>query len=255
MPYALYHVSLQVSEPMLNALRLLREDLREKARWCYQSETPRALVKVLATDGTLAMVLYRLMQGSRESHLGGLEMVFNKLNSALGNCVIGRGADFGPGFVIFHSNCVVINGKARGGARIHLHHEVTIGDNEAGQCGVLGSDIHIGAGAKIIGPVRVGDGARIGANAVVVNAVPPGVTMVGIPARAVQGRPPADSTFCAYGLAGHELPDPVARAMNGLLDELTHLKARVAELEAGAPSRPPAGTPAGSGDAPTLAAE
>jgi serine O-acetyltransferase len=173
---------------MLNALRLLGEDLREKARWCYKSDSPGALVKVLATDGTASMVLYRLMQGSRESHLGPLEMVFNKLNSAFGNCVIGRGAEFGPGFVLFHSNGVVINGKARGGSNIHLHHEVTIGDNEAGQCGVLGSDIHIGAGAKIIGPVAVGDGARIGANAVVVHDVAPNTTVVGIPARPVKRR-------------------------------------------------------------------
>lgn len=187
---------------MLNALRLLGEDLREKARWCYQSDSPRALAKVLATDGTLAMVLYRLMQGSRESHLGALEMVFNKLNSAFGNCVIGRGAEFGPGFVIFHSNCVVINGKARGGSNIHLHHEVTIGDNEAGQCGVLGSNIHIGAGAKIIGPVKVGDGARIGANAVVVHDVPPDTTVVGIPAKPVKRRGDAAVHAEAHGAHG-----------------------------------------------------
>ena len=173
---------------MLNALRLLGEDLREKARWCYKSDSPRAVVKVLATDGTLAMVLYRLMQGSRESHLGALEMVFNKLNSAFGNCVIGRGAEFGAGFVIFHSNGVVINGKARGGSNVHLHHEVTIGDNEEGQCGVFGSNIQIGAGAKIIGPVTVGDGARIGANAVVVHDVAANTTVVGIPARPVKRR-------------------------------------------------------------------
>ena len=173
---------------MLNALRLLGEDLREKARSCYRSDSPRALVKVLATDGTLAMVLYRLMQGSRESHAGSLEMVFNKLNSAFGNCVIGRGAEFGAGFVLFHSNGVVINGKVRGGSNIHLHHEVTIGDNEDGQCGVLGSNIHIGAGAKIIGPVTVGDGARIGANAVVVHDVAANTTVVGIPARPVKRR-------------------------------------------------------------------
>jgi serine O-acetyltransferase len=173
---------------MLNALRLLGEDLREKARWCYKSESPRAIVKTLATDGTLAMVLYRLMQGSRESGMGPLEMVFNKLNSSFGNCVIGRGAEFGPGFVLFHSNGVVINGKVRGGSNIHLHHEVTIGDDEDGGSGVLGSDIHIGAGAKIIGAVTVGDGARIGANAVVVHDVPANTTVVGIPARPVKRR-------------------------------------------------------------------
>ena len=83
---------------MLNALRLLREDLKEKARWCYQSDGPAALAKTLATDGTSAMVIYRLQQGARELHLAPVEMVFNKLNNLLNTCVIGRGTDFGPGF-------------------------------------------------------------------------------------------------------------------------------------------------------------
>ncbi len=95
---------------MLHALRLLHEDLREKARWCYQSDAPAAIAKTLATDGTSAMILYRLMQGARELHLAPLEMAFNKLNSIVNSCVIGRGAEFGPGFVIVHSHGVVING-------------------------------------------------------------------------------------------------------------------------------------------------
>jgi serine O-acetyltransferase len=177
-----------ISIAMLNALRMLGEDLREKARWCYKSDEPKAVAKVLMSDGTLSMVLYRLMQGSRESHLGSLEMVFNKLNSAFGNCVIGRGTEFGPGFVLFHSNGVVINGKVRGGSHVHLHHEVTIGDNEEGESPVLGSHIKIGAGAKLIGAVTIGDGARIGANAVVVRDVEAHTTVVGIPAKPVQRR-------------------------------------------------------------------
>jgi serine O-acetyltransferase len=171
---------------MVEALRRLREDLREKARWCYQSDAPAAVAKTLATDGTSAMVLYRLMQASRELHLAPLEMVFNKLNSIVNSCVIGRGADFGPGFVIVHSHGVVINGKVRGGANVHLEHEVTIGDSGAGACPVLGSDVYVGAGAKLIGPVTVGDGAKVGANAVVVHDVEAGTTVVGIPARPVR---------------------------------------------------------------------
>ncbi len=173
---------------MLNALKLLREDLREKARWCYQSDAPAAVAKTLATDGTSAMVLYRLMQGSRELGLVPLEMVFNKLNSIFNTCVIGRGAEFGPGFVIVHSHGVVINGKVRGGANVHLEHEVTIGDNGAGACPVLGNNVYLGAGAKVIGPVSVGDGARVGANAVVVRDVEAETTVVGVPARPVRRR-------------------------------------------------------------------
>ena len=178
---------------MLNSLRMLVQDLREKARWNYQDDSLPALLKVLSTDGTLAMVLYRLMQGSRESGLAPLEMVFNKLNSTIGGAVIGRGAEFGPGFVLFHSNGVVINKLVRGGSNIHLHHEVTIGSDEAGHAPNLGNDIDIGAGAKIIGGVTIGDGARVGANAVVVHDVPAGATVVGIPAKPVRRRAPDGS--------------------------------------------------------------
>lgn len=174
---------------MLNSLKMLVADLREKARWNYQSDSPAAILKTLSTDGTLAMVLYRLMQGSRESGLAPLEMVFNKLNSAFGGAIIGRGAEFGPGFVLFHSNGVVINKKVRGGSNVRLHHEVTIGEDEEGKAPTLGSDIDLGAGAKIIGGVTLGDGAKVGANAVVVHDVPPGTTVVGIPAKPVRQRP------------------------------------------------------------------
>jgi serine O-acetyltransferase len=174
--------------PMLNALRLLREDLRAKARWCYKSDAPAAVAKTLATDGTSAMILYRLMQGSRELGVVPLELVFNKLNSILNACVIGRGAELGPGFVIVHAHGVVINGKVRGGSNVVLEHEVTLGDNGAGACPVLGSNVYVGAGAKVIGPVSVGDGARVGANAVVVHDVAPETTVVGVPARPVRRR-------------------------------------------------------------------
>ncbi len=169
---------------MRRALAMLGEDLKQKAQQYYGSRERGAVLKTLTTDGTTSMVLYRLMQGSRDAGLAPLEMLFNKLN-AFSGCVIGRGADFGPGFVLFHSHGVVINGKVRGGSNVHLQHEVTIGDNGYGETPVLGSNILIGAGAKVIGPIQIGDGARIGANAVVVKDVEPETTVVGIPAKPV----------------------------------------------------------------------
>jgi serine O-acetyltransferase len=171
---------------------MLAEDMREKARLKYSSDSRGALIKALTSDGSLSMVLYRLMQGSHDMGIpvvsGSLELIFNRLNSMFGGAVIGRGADFGPGFVLIYSNGVVINGRVKGGERVHIHHEVTIGDDLEGDVPTLGSDIHIGAGAKVIGGVIVGDGARIGANAVVVHDVEANTTVVGIPARAVRRR-------------------------------------------------------------------
>lgn len=162
-------------------------DLRRKAEWLYESSAPAARVKVLLTDGTAAMIWYRLMQWARRWRLMPLEMIFNKLNVIFCNCIIGRGADFGPGFVLVHSTGIVINGDVRAGRNLTLEHQVTIGA-ERRQSPVIGDDVFIGAGAKIIGSVTIGNGARIGANAVVVHDVPAHSTVVGIPARVVRQR-------------------------------------------------------------------
>jgi serine O-acetyltransferase len=178
-------LSLQVDE--MTVLKTLSQDLRQKAIWVYESDCRRALLKVLFADGTAAMLFYRLMQWARRWRLAPLEMVFNKLNVVFCNCIIGRGADFGPGFVLIHSTGVVINGAVRGGSNVYIEHQVTIGA-ERRASPVIGNHVFIGAGAKIIGSVMIGDGARIGANAVVVHDVPPHSTVVGIPAKVVRQR-------------------------------------------------------------------
>jgi serine O-acetyltransferase len=170
----------------LTLFALIRSDLRRKADWCYESHSARALVKTLLSDGTSAMVLYRLMQWAGRWRLAPVEMVFNKVNAVCCNCIIGRGAQFGPGLVLIHSTGVVINGTVRGGTNVSVEHQVTIGADRR-QSPVIGDDVFIGAGAKIIGPVTVGDRAKVGANAVVVRDVPADCTVVGVPARIVRG--------------------------------------------------------------------
>src|SRR5262249_27708170 len=140
-----------------------------------------------------AMLWYRLMQWARRWQMSPLEMLFNRINTICCDCIIGRGAEFGPGFVLIHSIGVVINGSVRGGANVKIEHKVTIGA-ERRQSPVIGNDVFIGAGAKIIGSITVGDGARIGANAVVVHDVPSLSTVVGIPAKVVRQRLPETAT-------------------------------------------------------------
>ena len=170
--------------------KAIAQDLRSKALWCYESDRWPAVVKAIFTDGTMAMVLYRLMQWSHHQGLLPLELLFNRLNAIICNCIIGRGAEFGPGFVMIHATGVVINARVRGGSGIHIEHQVTIGADKR-RSPTLGSDIFVGAGAKIIGPVSVGNGARVGANAVVVNDVPAHHTAVGVPARVFPHETPA----------------------------------------------------------------
>src|ERR1043165_7948711 len=133
-------------------------------------------------------------------------MLLNRLNGIFCNCYIGRGAEFGPGFVLVHADGVVINRLVRGGSNVYLEHQVTIGADR-GTWPVLGHDIFVGAGARILGPVTVGDGARIGANAVVVKDVPAYATVVGVPAKVVRQRRKEDGDTLAHlGAAEQFLP-------------------------------------------------
>ena len=172
-------------------LQVFVNDLREKSRWCYGTDRWPALLKTACTDGTPAMLLYRLMQWSQRYRLAPLTMLFNKLNAVCCQCIIGRGAEFGPGFVLIHSQGVVINGRVRGGSRVFIEHQVTIGA-EKQRSPVLGDDVFLGAGAKIVGAVRIGNDVRVGANAVVVHDVPAGATVGGVPARILKLRSTAE---------------------------------------------------------------
>jgi serine O-acetyltransferase len=167
-------------------LQIVLNDLRRKAEWYEQTPTPKALARMLLSDGTAAQILYRCMRACQtQPLLRPFAFFFYRLNAAVGHAVIGRGADFGPGFVILHSFGIVINTQVRAGKNLVLEHGVTIGA-EKGKCPVLGDNVFIGAGAKIIGPVRIGSDVKIGANAVVTRDLPDGATAVGVPARIVR---------------------------------------------------------------------
>src|ERR1044071_2292096 len=142
------------------------------------------------------------------------------------------GARIGRRLFIDHGMGVVIGETAEFGDDCTLYHGVTLGGTrpsreQGGQKRhpTLGNDVIVGSGAQVLGPFKVGNGARIGAAAVVLQEVPDGATMVGHPARQV-GRRATAPTFQPYGIDPN-IPDPIARALNGLLDEVQSLRARV----------------------------
>jgi serine O-acetyltransferase len=167
---------------------ILLDDLRAKqALYCQHGQTCSFARAVLA-DGTLAVVLYRIQYGLAGIGLGVLALIPHLLNKWINGCVIGVRARFGPGFVLIHPIGVVINSSVRGGRNVWLESSVVIGENR-GAFPTLGDDIFVGSGAKIIGGVTLGNGARIGANAVVLKDVGAGETAVGVPARVLARRP------------------------------------------------------------------
>ena len=159
-------------------------DLRAKQALYSQYGQQCSLLKAIMADGTVAVALYRMQLALSHWGLAPLALLPHWLNKALNGCVIGVRADFGPGFVLIHPIGVVINSSTRGGRNVWIESGVVIGDNR-GRSPVLGDDIFVGSGAKIIGGVVLGAGSRVGANAVVVHDVAAGATVVGIPARPI----------------------------------------------------------------------
>jgi serine O-acetyltransferase len=196
---------------------------------------------VLCYPGFHALLYYRaahwlwghgwLLAGRFVSHLGRL----------LTGIEIHPGARIGKRLFIDHGMGLVIGETTEIGDDCTLYHGVTLGGRapQRGEFGqkrhpTLGNGVIVSSGAQVLGPFRVGDGAVLAAAAVVLSEVPDGVTMVGAPARPIGSRraeKPATPTFEAYGIPPGGLPDPVARTLDGLLDEVTSLRARVAELE------------------------
>jgi serine O-acetyltransferase len=158
--------------------------------------------------------------------------------SAVGRMLTGieihPAARIGQGLFIDHGSGVVIGGTAEIGDDVTLYQGVTLGGTSLEQGKrhpTLEDGVIVGAGAKVLGPITIGRNARIGANAVVVKDVAADTTMVGVLARPVS-RKPGEDGFIAYGVPMDGLPDPVARSIEGLLEQMHAMTARIAELEA-----------------------
>ena len=220
---------------------------------------------ILCYPGFHAVLIYRLAHSAwrRGFHLLGRWL--SHFGRFLTGIEIHPGAEIGQRLFIDHGMAVVIGETAVIGDDVTLYQGVTLGGTSlkgGKRHPTLLDNVIVGAGAQVLGPITVGIGARIGANAVVLKDVPPNATMVGIPARPVVAREvslrelanrasydgaPVDlallaeefhagddsasrEAFVAYGSSA-DLPDPVARAIDALAEQVNTLKARVAELE------------------------
>ena len=200
---------------------------------------------MLCYPGFQAIMLYRLANACWRRGWFLLGRWISAIGRTLTGIEIHPGATIGKRFFIDHGMGVVIGETAEIGDDVTLYQGVTLGGTSPSvdsdsqrnvkRHPTLADNVIVGSGAQVLGPFTVGRCARIGANAVVTKEVPDGATIVGIPGRAVQQpRPAADSAtapFVAYGTPTGNIPDPIARALDGLLDEVHSLRARVNELE------------------------
>ncbi len=149
--------------------------------------TPVTPLRVLRTavchDGFAVLALSRLRAATR--WVPGAGRACHVAQRAFFGAEIGKDVKLGEGVCLVHTLGVVVGGDAELGARVRLMSSVTIGTAKDNGYPRIGNDVTIGAGARVLGPVVIEDGAVIGANAVVLDDVPARATVVGVPARAI----------------------------------------------------------------------
>jgi serine O-acetyltransferase len=220
-------------------LALLREDVR-----CVFSRDPaaRSLWEVVTTyPGLHAIFAHRLahLLWQRNWCYAARSLAF--LARAITNVDIHPGACIGRRFFIDHGAGVVIGETAEIGADVTLYHGVTLGGttwNKGKRHPTLADGVVVGAGAKILGAIMIGDSARIGANSVVVKDVPSGRTAIGIPARLVggnAGHSGSENNAKGINLDHHLISDPVGKAISCLMQRIDTLEDEVRQLR-GAPA-------------------
>jgi serine O-acetyltransferase len=188
-------------------------------------------VEILSSwAGVQALLAHRVAHALHESEVPLAPLAISYLTRSVTGVEIHPAAEIGDDFFIDHGSGVVIGETAEIGDRVTLYQGVTLGGTgfqRGKRHPTLGDNVTVGSGAKLLGPIEVGHGAKVGANTVVVEDVPPNATVVGNPGHTVkiEGRrvegPDADWIH---------LPDPIADAIKRLAERIAELEARLAEL-------------------------
>jgi len=195
-----------------------------------------------AWPGVHALLSHRVAHALHEVGVPVAPRTMAYFSRALTGIEIHPAARIGEGFFVDHGMGVVIGETAEIGRDVTLYQGVTLGGTgfaTGKRHPTVQDNVTIGSGAKLLGPITVGHGAKIGANSVVIHDVPPNSTVVGNPGHPVrvEGRRPEgpDADWV-------HLPDPIADAIAGLASRIGALERALAELagQSGAPGDPPA---------------
>jgi len=207
--------------------RIIREDIKTVFD---KDPAARSIAEVVTCyPGLHALWLHRLANFLWRHHLRLLARILSNCNRFFTGIEIHPRAKIGRRFFIDHGAGVVIGETAEIGDDVLLYQGVVLGGTslkKGKRHPALNNNVVVGAGAIILGAITIGDGARIGSGSVVINSVPPGATVVGIPGRIIdEHRKPT------LDLEHGRLPDPVAEAIRLVLGEQTKLEERLEKLE------------------------
>lgn len=164
-------------------LRQLIEDARELGR-VESRGGPTSLsfwARSVSSDGFKALALHRVRERIRRYHLPLGNHLLRRMTTVLYGMEIGNQVSLGDGVSFVHTLGIILGGDARVGARVRFMGNNTVGTAKDNGYPTIEDDVVIGAGARVLGPIRVGRGAVIGANAVVLRDVPPGAVVTGVP--------------------------------------------------------------------------
>src|SRR5574343_1257474 len=218
------------------------KSLREDIRSIFDRDpAARSTLEIVTCyPGVHAMLFHRIAHRLWAWHFYWLARFVSHISRFLTGIEIHPGATIGRRFFIDHGMGVVIGETAVIEDDVTLYHGVTLGGtswNKVRRHPTLASGVVIGVGAKVLGPITVGAGARVGSDAVVVKDVPAGATAVGNPARVIQSDKPesplsnqaAKAGFAAYAI-NRDASDPYAKALHALLEHAAETDQRLAAL-------------------------
>ncbi|HMB17124.1 MAG TPA: serine O-acetyltransferase [Pelovirga sp.] len=208
-------------------LAFLKDDIRAVFD---RDPAVRSIFEVIfCYPGFHAMLFYRFSHWLWNKNRTFMGRFVSHLGRFFTGIEIHPGAKIGRGFFIDHGMGVVIGETAEIGENCTLYHGVTLGGTswaKEKRHPTLGNNVVVGSGAKILGPFNVGDDSKIGSNSVVVKEVPAMATVVGIPGRVVLSGEKRVGVDLQHG----ELPDPVAKAVSCVFDQIQRLEEQVVGL-------------------------
>ncbi len=208
-------------------LKILKEDIKTVFA---KDPAARSTLEVLACyPGLHALWLHRLAHFLWQHKFRLLSRFLSHFGRFLTSIEIHPGASIGRRFFIDHGAGVVIGETADIGDDVLIYQGVVLGGTtteKKKRHPTVGNNVVIGAGAIALGPITIGDDARIGSGSVVIKSVPPGVTVVGVPGRSVEDRHKP-----ILELDHGQLPDPIVEAIRLVLKEQDKLEERLSKLE------------------------